>query len=122
VELHLLGPAIVIGILREQILTTRLNVLRRGLRVCAVSIMLLKPPTTNNVKRVLRHWGMRECYTPGGCNIVYCGYTAFRLINDYCMEVWNPFETQSGVINYYESLEQRNLALYELGLESMGVI
>lgn len=84
--------------------------------------MLLKPPTTNNVKRVLRHWGMRECYTPGGCNIVYCGYTAFRLINDYAMEVWNPFETQSGVINYYESLEQRNLALYELGLESMGVI
>ena len=84
--------------------------------------ILLKPPTTNNVKRVLRHWGMRECYTPGGCNIVYCGYTAFRLINDYCMEVWNPFETQSGVINYYESLEQRNLALYELGLESMGVL
>nr|DAS63068.1 MAG TPA: hypothetical protein [Caudoviricetes sp.] len=38
------------------------------------------------------------------------------------MEVWNPFETQSGVINYYESLEQRNLALYELGLESMEVI
>jgi len=53
---------------------------------------------------------------------VYCGHTAFRLINDYCMEVWNPFETQSGTINYYESLEERNLALYVMGLESMGVI
>ena len=84
--------------------------------------MLIKEPTTNNVKRALRTWGMRECYTAGGCNIIYCGSTAFRLINDYCMEMWNPFETQSGVINYYESLEQRNLALYELGLESMGAL
>ena len=77
---------------------------------------------TQTIKRKLRCYGMRECYTQGGSNILYCGYTAFRLINDYCMEMWNPFETQSGVINYYESLEQRNLALYELGLESMGVI
>lgn len=84
--------------------------------------MLTKPPTTNNVKRVLRTWGMRECYTHGGSNIVYCGYIAFRLINDYCMEVWNPFETQSGVINYYESLEERNIALYGMGLEGLGVI
>nr|DAU90789.1 MAG TPA: hypothetical protein [Caudoviricetes sp.] len=110
------------GLSRTLITMKRQKSLRRWLRVCAVPRMLLKPPTTNNVKRVLRHWGMRECYTPGGCNIVYCGYTAFRLINDYCMEVWNPFETQSGAINYYESLEQRNLALYEMGLESMGVI
>ena len=65
---------------------------------------------------------MRECYTQGGCNILYCGHTAFRLINDYCMEIWNPFETQSGVITYYNSIEERNNALYELGLESMGVI
>lgn len=78
--------------------------------------------TLQRAKRELRAYGMRECYTPGGCHIMYCGYTAFRLINDYAMEVWNPFETQSGVINYYESLEERNLALYKMGLESMGVI
>ena len=84
--------------------------------------MLIKEPTTNNVKRVLRTWGMRECYTAGGCNIIYCGYTAFRLINDYCMEMWNPFKTSSGAINYYNDLEERNLSLLELGLESMGVI
>lgn len=82
----------------------------------------IRDTSTPKVKRLLRAHGMRECYTSGGANILYCGYTSFRLINDYCMEVWNPFETQSGVINYYESLEQRNLALYELGLESMGVI
>ena len=78
--------------------------------------------STPKVKRLLRAYGMRECYTPGGANILYCGYTAFRLINDYCMEVWNPFDTQSGTINYYESLAERNFALYEMGLESMGVI
>lgn len=110
------------GLSRTLITMTRPSVLLHGLGVFVVPRMLLKPPTTNNVKRVLRHWGMRECYTPGGCNIVYCGYTAFRLINDYAMEVWNPFETQSGAINYYESLEERNLALYVMGLESMGVI
>lgn len=110
------------GLSRTLIIMKRPKSLRCWLRACAVPRILLKSPTTNNVKRALRHWGMCECYTPGGCNIVYCGYTAFRLINDYCMEVWNPFETQSGVINYYESLEQRNLAIYELGLESMGVI
>lgn len=65
---------------------------------------------------------MRECYTSGGCNILYCGYIAFRLINDYTMEVWNPFETSSGTINHYDSVGQRNMALYEMGLESMGVI
>lgn len=74
------------------------------------------------VKRKLRHYGMRECYTPGGCNILYCGYTAFRLINDYAVEVWNPYETSSGTIEYYDSSDQRNTAIYEMGLESMRVI
>lgn len=78
--------------------------------------------STPKVKRLLRAYGMRECYTPGGTNILYCGYTAFRLINDYCMEIWNPFETESGVINYYERLGERNLSLLLLGLESMGVL
>lgn len=74
------------------------------------------------IKRKLRHYGMRECYTLGGCNILYCGYTAFRLINDYTMEVWCPFETESGTIIHYNSLSERNEALLEMGLESMGVL
>lgn len=73
------------------------------------------------IKRELRHYGMRECYTPGGCNILYCGYTAFRLINDYTVEIWNPFETSSGTIKHYDTVEQRNTVIYEMGLESMGV-
>ena len=93
--------------------------LRWGIVILMTKIRGISTP---KVKRLLRAHGMRECYTPGGANILYCGHTAFRLISDYCMEIWNPLETQSGVINYYESLEQRNFALYELGLESMGVI
>lgn len=78
--------------------------------------------STPMVKRLLRSHGMRECYTAGGANILYCGYTAFRLINEYTMEVWCPFETESGTINHYDSLSERNEALMEMGLESMGVL
>ncbi len=78
--------------------------------------------STPKVKRLLRSHGMRECYTPGGANILYCGYTAFRLINDYTMEVWCPFETESGTIIQYNSLSERNEALLEMGLESMGAL
>ena len=77
---------------------------------------------TQTIKRKLRCYGMRECYTHGGSNILYCGYTAFRLINDYTMEVWCPFETESGTIIHYDSLSERNEALMEMGLESMGVL
>ena len=77
---------------------------------------------TQTIKRKLRCYGMRECYTQGGSNILYCGYTAFRLINDYTMEVWNHFESSSGTIVHYDSMNQRNEALLEMGLESMGVI
>lgn len=77
---------------------------------------------TQTIKRKLRFYGMRECYTQGGSNILYCGYTAFRLINDYTMEVWCPFETESGTINHYDSLSERNEALLEMGLESMGAL
>ena len=77
---------------------------------------------TQTIKRKLRFYGMRECYTRGGSNILYCGYTAFRLINDYTMEVWCPFETESGTIIHYDSLSERNEALMEMGLESMGVL
>lgn len=78
--------------------------------------------STNSIKRLLRSHGMREFYTSGGCNILYCGCTAFRLINDYTMEVWNHFETSSGTIIHYDSMNQRNEALLEMGMESMGVI
>lgn len=78
--------------------------------------------STPKVKRLLRAHGMRECYTHGGANILYCGYTAFRLINDYTMEVWCPFETESGTIIHYDSLSERNEALMEMGLESMGAL
>ena len=74
------------------------------------------------VKRKLRSHGMKECYTPGGANIIYCNNTAFRLINDYCLEAWNPHKTESGTIVYFNSLAERNLTLLFLGLESMGVI
>lgn len=78
--------------------------------------------STSRVKRLLRSYGMRECYTSGGANILYCGYTAFRLISDYCVEIWNPFETESGTITYYNTLAERNLTLMYLGLESMGAL
>lgn len=78
--------------------------------------------STSKVKRLLRSYGMRECYTSGGVNILYCGYTAFRLISDYCMEIWNPFKTESGTITYYNTLAERNLTLMYLGLESMEAI
>lgn len=77
---------------------------------------------TQTIKRKLRRYGMTECYTLGGSNILYCGYTAFRLINDYTMEVWCPFEAESGTIIHYDSLSERNEALMEMGLESMGVL
>lgn len=77
---------------------------------------------TQTIKRKLRCYGMRECYTQGGSNILYCGYTAFRLINDYTMEVWNHFESSSGTIVHYDSMNQRNEALLEMGLESMGAL
>lgn len=77
---------------------------------------------TQTIKRKLRCYGMRECYTQGGSNILYCGYTAFRLINDYTMEVWNHFESSSGTIVHYDSMSQRNEALLEMGLESMGAL
>lgn len=82
----------------------------------------IRDTSTPKVKRLLRAHGMRECYTPGGANILYCGHTAFRLISDYCMEIWNPFNTDSGAITYFNSLAERNLTLLFLGMESMGAL
>lgn len=72
--------------------------------------------------RALWLWGAREAYTAGGAHIIYCGQTAFRIINDYTLEIWNPFETESGVITHYDSSEETKQALYTLGLESLGAI
>lgn len=82
----------------------------------------IRDTSTPKVKRLLRSHGMRECYTPGGANILYCGHTAFRLISDYCMEIWNPVNTDSGTITYFNSLDERNLTLLFLGMESMGTL
>ena len=75
-----------------------------------------------NVKRVLRSYGMRECYTEGGANILYCGFLAIRLINDYTVETWNPHETESGTIVHYDSIADKNNAVLSMGLEALGVI
>lgn len=78
--------------------------------------------TINNIKRELRFYGMREFYTPGGCNIMYCGPLAIRLINDYTVEVWNPRKTESGTIVHYDSITDKNNAVLSMGLEALGVI
>lgn len=74
------------------------------------------------VKHKLWANGMREVYTEGGVNIIYCGCTAFRVINDYTMEIWNHRETNSGVITHYDTHKQLCTALLEMGLESLGRI
>lgn len=76
----------------------------------------------NSVKRKLRCYGMREAYTPGGANILYCGFIAIRIINDYTVETWTPSETISGTINTYDSINQRNEAVLEMGLLGLQAI
>lgn len=76
----------------------------------------------NSVKRKLRSYGMREAYTQGGANILYCGHIAIRIINDYTVEVWSAGETNSGTINTYDSIAQKNEAVLEMGLLGLQVI
>lgn len=76
----------------------------------------------NNVKRKLRSYGMREAYTQGGANILYCGYIAIRIINDYTVETWTVDETTSGTINTYDTIGQRNEAVFDMGLIGLQVI
>ena len=76
----------------------------------------------NSVKRELRSHGMREAYTPGGSNILYCGEIAIRLINDYTVETWNLSETSSGTIQHFDSIFFKNNAILEMGLEGLGVV
>lgn len=83
---------------------------------------MIEMKTISQVKRNLRHHGMRECYTPGGANILYCYCTAIRLINNYTIEVWDSFNQSSGTIMHYDTPSQRNEAIELMGLESLGVI
>ena len=76
----------------------------------------------HDVKRRLRAYGMREAYTPGGVNILYCGEIAIRLINDYTVETWNSSEATSGTIHHFDSIFFKNNAILEMGLEGLGVI
>lgn len=76
----------------------------------------------NSVKRELRSHGMREAYTPGGANILYCGEIAIRLIGDYTIETWNSSETSSGTIQHFDSIFFKNIAILEMGLEGLGAI
>lgn len=73
-------------------------------------------------RRCLRASGMREAVTVGGAHILYCGPLAMRVVNDYTLEVWNPYEASSGVINHYDTHEQLCDAMLLMGLESMGII
>lgn len=73
-------------------------------------------------RRCLRASGMREAVTAGGAHILYCGPLAMRVINDYTLETWNPYEVSSGVINHYDTHEQLCDAMLLMGLESMGII
>ena len=65
---------------------------------------------------------MREAVTEGGAHIMYCGPLAIRLINDYTLETWNPYETNSGTITHYDTHKQLCDAVLLMGLESLGVI
>lgn len=76
----------------------------------------------NTVKRELRSYGMREAYTQGGANILYCGYIAIRIINDYTVETWTVGETVSGTINIYDTIAQRNEAILDMGLIGLQAI
>lgn len=76
----------------------------------------------NSVKHTLRSYGMREAYTKGGANILYCGYIAIRIINDYTIETWTVSETASGTINTYDTIAQCNEAILDMGLIGLQVI
>ena len=65
---------------------------------------------------------MREAYTQGGANILYCGHIAIRLINDYTAETWTIGETVSGTINTYDTIAQCNEAVLEMGLLGLKVL
>lgn len=74
----------------------------------------------NKVKRILRSYGMKEEYTEGGANIIYCGALAFRLINDYTYEWWPHYSQSSGTIVVCESIEDMCLNILCEGLIALN--
>lgn len=74
----------------------------------------------NDVKRILRSYGMKEEYTAGGANILYCGSIAFRLINDYTYEWWPHHTQSSGTIVVCESIEDALINILTEGLIALN--
>lgn len=74
----------------------------------------------NDVKRILRSYGMKEEYTVGGANILYCGGIAFRLINDYTYEWWFHYQQSSGTIVCCESIEDMLMNILSEGLIALN--
>ena len=74
----------------------------------------------NTIKRILRSYGMKENYTAGGANILYCGALAFRLINDYTYEWWPHYSQSSGTIVVCDSIEDMRLNILCEGLIALN--
>lgn len=74
----------------------------------------------NDVKRILRKQGMKEEYTTGGANILYCGDIAFRLINEYTYEWWPYYLCSSGTIVICESIEDALVNILAEGLVALN--
>lgn len=74
----------------------------------------------NEVKRILRYYGMKEEYTGDGVNILYCGGIAFRLINDYTYEWWPHYLQSSGTIVVCDSIEDALLNILSEGLIALN--
>ena len=74
----------------------------------------------NDVKRILRSYGMKEEYTAGGINILYCGSVAFRLINEYTYEWWPHYTQSSGTIVVCESIEDALINILTEGLIALN--
>lgn len=74
----------------------------------------------NEVKRILRDHGMKEEYTAGGANILYCGSIAFRLINEYSYEWWSHYTQSSGTIVICDSIEDALVNILNEGLIALN--
>ena len=77
----------------------------------------------NEVKRILRSYGMKEEYTAkegSGANILYCGPIAFRLINEYTYEWWPHYLQSSGTIVVCDSIEDALLNILSEGLTALN--
>lgn len=74
----------------------------------------------NEVKRMLRSYGMKEEYKENGANILYCGALAFCLIDDYTYEWWPYHEQSSGTIVVCASIEDMLMCLLSEGLIALN--